>query len=139
MVTSLPHDAVSVRLGVIVVEEGIQAVPVASDIGELVTGAILSEDAGALVPKPLPEVIHRGSGASPTLGEPPLWPVVGYVGVDHVELGAPSRPYGHSYMPYMHSLWTMAGNKKTSDFVGPKLGERRSPICRGVYSGKNDL
>jgi len=40
-----------------------------------------------------PEGIHRGSGASAALGEPPFWRVAAYFGIDRIEFGDSSLKF----------------------------------------------
>ena len=65
-------ETVAVALDSTVVEQGVQAVPVVGDIGELLAEAAAFRDAGALVQEPQAEGFDQGSGASAALGEPPF-------------------------------------------------------------------
>ncbi len=87
-------DSIAVHLDAAVGEEEPEPVPVAADIGELLTEAGLGRDAGTLLPEPVAEGLDQRRGPRLSFGDPALGRAAADLGLDGVELGDPAQALG---------------------------------------------
>ena len=87
-------DSIAVHLDAAVGEEEPEAVPVAGELGELLTEAGLGRDAGALLFQPVAEGLDQRRGPCLSFGETALGRAGADLGLDGVELGDPAQALG---------------------------------------------
>lgn len=90
-------DGVGVHLDAAVVEEGLQAAPLAVDVGQLLAEARLGRDTQTLCLQPITELGHEGRAAGLTGRQTLARAQAPDLGLDAVELSDPAQAPGGDF------------------------------------------